>query len=81
MLEPRACFQHHGEVPHCCELQTQGSANVEETRISTNLPLNKTSTKTEGQGEGKSGEEIEREIVHHQCFLEQPLSDMLSETK
>jgi hypothetical protein len=54
---------------------------VEETRRSTNLPLNKTSTKTAGQGEGIKGEERKREIAHHQCFLEQQLSDMLSETK
>lgn len=80
-LETRACFQHHGEVPHCLLLRTQGSPNVEKIRRSTNLPLNKTSTKTEGQGEGISGEERGREIVHHQCFLEQPLSDMPSETK
>lgn len=45
-------------------------------------PFKQDINKTEGQGEGTSGEEREEEIVHHhQCFLEQPLSDMLSETK
>lgn len=48
-LKPRGCFQHHGEMPHCWELQTCGSANVEETRRSTNLPLNKTSTRQKGK--------------------------------